>query len=94
MRKSITIRLGEKTYDLMTDANEEELINIINRLQTQYSQIKNNAIDAEIDEILLVMLANVMLDQLRCEKTISQLVAKLGQVAIRKREDELENRSL
>ena len=84
MRKSITIRLGEKTYDLMTDANEEELINILNRLQTQYSQLKNSAQDAEIDEILLVMLANALLDQVRYEKTISQLVTKLSQFVDRK----------
>ncbi len=84
MRKSITIRLGEKTYDLTTDANEEELINVLNRIQTQYSQIKNSAQDAEIDEILIVMLANAVLDQVRCEKTISQLIAKLNQFAPRK----------
>ncbi|WP_171816337.1 hypothetical protein [Thermotoga profunda] len=84
MRKSITIRLGERTYDLMTDANEEELINILNRLQTQYSQLKNSVQDAEIDEILLVMLANALLDQVRYEKTISQLVTKLSQFVDRK----------
>lgn len=85
MKKSITIRLGEKTYDLMTDANEEELINVLNRLQTQYSQIRNNAKDAQIDEILIVMLANAVLDQVRYEKTISQLVAKLNQFTERKK---------
>lgn len=85
MKKSITIRLGEKTYDLMTDANEEELINVLNRLQTQYSQIRNNAKDAQIDEILIVMLANAVLDQVRYEKTISQLVAKLSKFTERKK---------
>ncbi len=84
MKKSITVRLGEKTYDLMTDANEEELINVLNRLQTQYSQIRNNAKDAQIDEILIVMLANTLLDQVRYEKAISQLVTKLNRFAERK----------
>lgn len=85
MKKSITIRLGEKTYDLMTDANEEELINVVNRLQTQYSQIKNSAKDAQIDEILIVMLANAVLDQVRYEKTISQLVVKISHFTERKK---------
>lgn len=84
MKKSITIRLGEKTYDLMTDATEEELINVLNRLQTQYSQIKNSVQDAQIDEILIVMLANSTLDQIRYEKTISQLVMKLNQFTTKK----------
>ncbi|MEJ5229080.1 MAG: cell division protein ZapA [Pseudothermotoga sp.] len=84
MTKSITIRLGERTYDLTTDATEEELVNILNQIQTQYSQIKNTVQDAQTDEILVVMLANALLDKLRYERAVSRMISKFGESASKK----------
>ncbi|HBT26853.1 MAG TPA: hypothetical protein DEA58_09295 [Pseudothermotoga sp.] len=77
MKKSVNIRLDDKNYDLVTDATEEELLNVLNRLQTEYSQIKNIVEEAETDEILLVMLTNVLLNEIRSEKIINHLTFKI-----------------
>ncbi len=80
VKKTVRIKLDDKFYELVTDESEEELISVLNGIQSSYTQLKVQNPEATVDEILLVMLANQMLTHTRYEKTATQLVNKLRDV--------------
>ncbi|WP_448517221.1 hypothetical protein [Pseudothermotoga sp.] len=77
MKRTLVLKLGEKSYELSADVPEEFVLAVVNRIQNQFAQIKNNSSDASVDEVLVVMLANSVLNEIQYEETISKLTNKL-----------------
>ncbi len=77
MKRTLVLKLGDKSYELSADVPEEFVLAVVNRIQNQFTQIKNNSSDASLDEVLVVMLANSVLNEIWYEKTISKLTNKL-----------------
>uniref|UniRef100_A0A832MN23 Cell division protein ZapA n=1 Tax=Pseudothermotoga hypogea TaxID=57487 RepID=A0A832MN23_9THEM len=77
MKRTLVLKLGDKSYELSADVPEEFVLAVVNRIQNQFAQIKNNSSDASIDEILVVMLANSVLNEIQYEETISKITNKL-----------------
>ncbi|MGB9789752.1 cell division protein ZapA [Thermotoga caldifontis] len=85
MKRTLTLKLGEKSYELLTDASEEAVLAVVNRIQNQFAQIRNDSPDASLDEILVVMLANSVLNEIRYEETISRITNRLKNFVPHKR---------
>jgi hypothetical protein len=77
MKRTLVLKLGNKSYELSADVPEEFVLAVVNRIQNQFTQIKNNSSDASLDEVLVVMLANSVLNEIWYEETISKLTNKL-----------------
>lgn len=77
MKRTLVLKLGDKSYELSADVPEEFVLAVVNRIQNQFTQIKNNSSDASLDEVLVVMLANSVLNEIWYEETISKLTNKL-----------------
>jgi len=77
MKRALVLKLGDKSYELSADVPEEFVLAVVNRIQNQFTQIKNNSSDASLDEVLVVMLANSVLNEIWYEETISKLTNKL-----------------
>ncbi|RKX42141.1 MAG: hypothetical protein DRP33_04120 [Thermotogae bacterium] len=80
MKRDVTIRLGQKEYILITDSSEEEFLKVTNEIQREYHQLSSQASKAEIDEILIVMVANLILNQLKLEDKLNSCVSKVNEV--------------
>lgn len=85
MKRTLTLKLGEKSYELLTDASEEAVLAVVNRIQNQFAQIRNNSPDASLDEILVVMLANSVLNEIHYEEAISKITSRLRNFVPHKR---------
>lgn len=85
MKRTLTLKLGEKSYELLTDAPEEAVFAVVNRIQNQFAQIRNNSPDASLDEILVVMLANSVLNEIHYEEGISRITSRLKNFVPHKR---------
>ncbi|KAF2957470.1 hypothetical protein AS159_07310 [Thermotoga sp. Ku-13t] len=85
MKRTLTLKLGEKSYELLTDASEEAVLAVVNRIQNQFAQIRNNSPDASLDEILVVMLANSVLNEIHYEEGISRITSRLRNFVPHKR---------
>ncbi|HBT40266.1 MAG: Uncharacterized protein XD58_0435 [Thermotoga sp. 50_1627] len=85
MKRTLVLKLGDKSYELSADVPEEFVLAVVNRIQNQFTQIKNNSSDASIDEILVVMLANSVLNEIQYEETISKVTNKLRDFMSHKR---------
>jgi hypothetical protein len=77
MKRTLVLKLGDKSYELSADVPEEFVLAVVNRIQNHFTQIKNNSSDASLDEVLVVMLANSVLNEIWYEETISKLTNKL-----------------
>ncbi|MEN3007922.1 cell division protein ZapA [Pseudothermotoga sp.] len=77
MRRTLILKLGDKSYELTTDAPEEFVLAVINRIQNQFTQIKNSSTEASLDEILVVMLANSVLNEIKYEETLEKITNKI-----------------
>ena len=77
MKRTLVLKLGDKSYELSADVPEDFVLAVVNRIQNQFTQIKNNSSDASLDEVLVVMLANSVLNEIWYEETISKLTNKL-----------------
>ncbi|MCS7174678.1 cell division protein ZapA [Pseudothermotoga sp.] len=77
MRRTLILKLGDKSYELTTDASEEFVLAVINRIQNQFTQIKNSSTEASLDEILVVMLANSVLNEIKYEETLEKITNKI-----------------
>lgn len=77
MKRTLVLRLGDRSYELTTDAPEEFVLAVVNRIQNQFTQIKNSSVEASFDEILIVMLANSVLNEIKYEKTLEKITSKI-----------------
>ncbi|AEH50477.1 hypothetical protein [Pseudothermotoga thermarum] len=93
LKRTVRIKLDDKLYELVTDENEEELIGVLNSIQSSYVQMRVKNPEASCDEILLVLLANAMLSNSRMEKKASQLVDKVQSVVAKFGKGRMENES-
>ncbi|WP_448535279.1 cell division protein ZapA [Pseudothermotoga sp.] len=85
MKRTLVLKLGDKSYELSADVPEEFVLAVVNRIQNQFTQIKNSSSDASVDEVLVVMLANSVLNEIQYEETISKLTNKLRSFMTNKR---------
>ncbi len=76
-KKTVRIKLDDKFYDLVTDESEEELIAVVNSIRNLFSKIRIQNPDASTDEILVLMLANCMLNNTKFEKEMAQMANRL-----------------
>lgn len=77
MKRTLVLKLSDRSYELTTDASEEFVLAVINRIQNQFTQIKNSSVEANFDEILIVMLANSVLNEIKYEKTLEKITSKI-----------------
>lgn len=80
MKRDVTIRLGQKEYTLITDSSEEEFLKVTNRIQREYHRFSGQVSKVEIDEILIVMIANLVLNQIKLEEKLNSCVSKIDEV--------------
>lgn len=85
MKRTLVLKLGEKSYELTTDVPEEFVLAVVNRIQNHFAQIMSNSSDATLDEILVVMLANSVLKEIQYEETILRVTNKLKDFMAHKR---------
>lgn len=77
MKRTLVLKLSDRSYELTTDASEEFVLAVVNRIQNQFTQIKNSSVEANFDEILIVMLANSVLNEIKYEKTLEKITSKI-----------------
>jgi len=80
MKRDVTIRLGQKEYTLITDSSEEEFLKVTNRIQREYHRFSGQVSKVEIDEILIVMIANLVLNQIKLEEKLNSCASKIDEV--------------
>jgi len=80
MRKKISVRLGKKVYNLVTDEDLEIVNQTIEKIEKDFKRYEEFIDEVGIDNILFVMLANTVLENVKMSERIKNLKKKLSQI--------------
>ncbi|AAD36777.1 hypothetical protein THMA_1753 [Thermotoga maritima MSB8] len=79
MKKKISVRLGKKVYNLVTDEDLEIVNQTIEKIEKDFKRYEEFIDEVGIDNILFVMLANTVLENVKMSERIRNLKKKLSQ---------------
>ncbi|ABQ47025.1 conserved hypothetical protein [Thermotoga petrophila RKU-10] len=80
MKKKISVRLGKKVYNLVTDEDLEIVNQTIEKIEKDFKRYEEFIDEVGIDNILFVMLANTVLENVKMSERIKNLKKKLSQI--------------
>ena len=76
MKKKVQIRLGDRSFTLVSDESDEVIRKVKLKIEELYRNFSAYR-DVSMEELLFVMLANAILDQVKLENEIESLLNRL-----------------
>ncbi|PLV55557.1 hypothetical protein [Thermotoga sp. SG1] len=80
MKKKVSVRLGKRVYNLITDEDTEIVRRTIERIEKDFKRYEEYVDEVGIDHILFVMLANSVLENMKMAEKIRELKKKISYV--------------
>jgi len=77
MKRKITVKLGRKEFSLVTDETTEAIQKTIERIEREFKKYEPYLEEVGMENILFVMLANAVLENVKMLETVEKLKKKL-----------------
>ena len=77
MKRRVTINLGNRSFSLISDEPDEITSRVKSRIEALYRDFMDYSSNVPLEEILFVMLANAVLEQVKLEKDMENLLRRL-----------------
>ncbi|MCD6551660.1 cell division protein ZapA [Thermotoga sp.] len=79
MKKKVSIRLGKRVYNLVTDEDTEIVRKTIERIEKDFKRYEEYVDEVGMDYILFAMLANTVLENMKMMEKIKGFKKKISQ---------------
>ncbi len=77
MKRRVTINLGNRSFSLISDEPDEITSRVKARIEALYRDFMDYSSNVPLEEILFVMLANAVLEQVKLEKDMENLLRRI-----------------